>query len=87
MMQKYSSVAYDWSMRKNSELPEKVGCKFVLSKKFIRLAVLRNRIKRVIRSLSKDQYCCYFKIKTPITKKNCELIVVQIKNSLRILKT
>jgi len=84
MMQKYSSVGYDWSMRKKSEHPEKIGCKFVLSKKFIRLAVLRNRIKRVIRGLSSEQHCCYFKIKTAITKKNCELIVAQIKNSLRI---
>jgi len=85
MMQKHTSLSYDWSVRTALEISEKRGCKFVLSKKLIRLAVLRNRIKRVIRSFSKKQYCCFFRIKIRITKKNCELIIDQIKNSLRPL--
>ncbi len=82
LIQKYASSDYNWSILLEKKHLDKINCKFILSKKFVRLAVLRNRIKRIIRNLSGAPICCYFKIKTTINKKNCEQMVDKIKISL-----
>jgi ribonuclease P protein component len=87
-MRKHTSIHYDWSVvdKINITAP-KNHCKFVLPKKLIRLAVLRNRIKRIVRHSATNKICCYFKIKTSVTKKNCKAMIAEIKESLYLEKT
>jgi len=70
---KQISKEFDWVVNTaTQEKPYKKNCVYILKKKHIKLAVLRNSLKRVLRQFRLDygKKIVFFKIKIKITKEN-----------------